>query len=274
VLAAEPIEVVEQTASLEAPPSVGAGADFQVTWEGPDNRGDFVTIVEAGAAEGEYGNYTYTREGSPLSVRAPDEAGAYELRYLTGQTRATLASIPIAVDEATAVVEGPPSVVAGADFPVSWEGPDNRGDYITIVEAGAAEGQYGNYTYTREGAPLSLRAPDEAGAYELRYLTGQTRTTLASIPIAVDPATADLEAPAAAPAGGEIPVVWQGPDNRGDLITIVEAGAPEGEYGDYTYTREGSPLQLDLPDTPGDYELRYVTGQSRATLASRPIKIE
>jgi Ca-activated chloride channel family protein len=273
-LAAVPIAVTEASASLEAPPSVGAGSDFRVTWQGPDTRGDFVTIVEAGAAEGEYGNYTRTHEGNPLSVRAPDEAGDYELRYLTGQTRATLAALPIAVTPASAGLDAPPEVVAGADFRVSWEGPDNRGDFVTIVEAGAGEGEYGNYTRTREGDPLSVRAPDEAGDYELRYLTGQTRATLAAVPIAVAEATASLEAPAVVEAGGTIEVTWQGPDNRGDFVTVVEAGTAEGEYGPYTRTGRGSPLELDAPEEPGAYELRYLTGQTRATLAARPIVVE
>jgi hypothetical protein len=120
------------------------------------------------------------------------------------------------------------SVVAGSDFTVSWQGPDNRGDYITIVTPDAPEGEYGNYTRTREGNPLSIRAPDQPGSYELRYLTGQTNATLASAPLTVSEATASLEAPSVAEAGGDIAVTRQGPDNRGDYVTIVEAGAPEG----------------------------------------------
>jgi Ca-activated chloride channel family protein len=126
----------------------------------------------------------------------------------------------------------------------------------------------------REGNPLSIRAPDQPGSYELRYLTGQTNATLASAPLTVSEATASLEAPSVAEAGGDIAVTWQGPDNRGDYVTIVEAGAAEGEYGDYARTREGNPLRLTMPEAPGEYEIRYVTGQSGVTLARRPIIVE
>src|SRR5687768_11206770 len=36
-------------------------------------------------------------------------------------------------------VEGPGEVEAGAEFDVSWTGPDDQGDYIAIVPAGATE---------------------------------------------------------------------------------------------------------------------------------------
>ena len=41
-----------------------------------------------------------------------------------------------------------------------------------MVPVGTPEGQYAVYAYTNKGSPLSLRAPDAAGDYELRYLLG------------------------------------------------------------------------------------------------------
>jgi len=76
-------------------------------------------------------------------------------------------------------------VDAGAAFEVSWTGPDNPGDYLTIVPAGAAEGAYLDYAYTADGSPVTLTAPDEAGRYEVRYVTGQGDRTLASAPVEV-----------------------------------------------------------------------------------------
>jgi hypothetical protein len=32
-------------------------------------------------------------------------------------------------------------------------------------------------------------------------------------------------------------------------------------------------VRLDLPDTPGDYEIRYVMNQDRRTLASVPFTV-
>ena len=42
--------------------------------------------------------YTYTRSGSPLTVKAPKEPGNYELRYVTAQDKKVLARLPITVN--------------------------------------------------------------------------------------------------------------------------------------------------------------------------------
>jgi Ca-activated chloride channel family protein len=322
------IMVVPAAATLDAPPTAAAGANIPVAWTGPDNQNDFITIVPAGTKEGKHGNYTYTRKGNPLELQMPDEAGAYEMRYVTGQERMTLATLPITVTAVLATLEATPTIGAGALVKVTWTGPDNQNDFITIVPAGteegkhgnytytrkgnpmdlhapdetgahelryvsgqsratlarlpiaitivpagAKEGKHGNYTYTRKGNPMELRAPDETGAHELRYVSGQSRATLARLPIAVTAVTAELEAPPVVPAGGNVKIVWTGPDNQNDFITIVPAGTEEGKHGNYTYTRKGSPLEVKAPDRPGAYELRYVTGQSRTTLTSLPITV-
>ena len=41
-----PFEVVDVTATLDAPASVGAGSPVKVAWTGPDNDRDFITITE------------------------------------------------------------------------------------------------------------------------------------------------------------------------------------------------------------------------------------
>ncbi len=56
-------EEVLTPATLEAPQRVTAGAAISVGWKGPDNRGDFVTIVRPDAAQEATGNYRETREG-------------------------------------------------------------------------------------------------------------------------------------------------------------------------------------------------------------------
>jgi Ca-activated chloride channel family protein len=115
--------------------------------------------------------------------------------------------------------------------------------------------------------------PDEPGAYELRYIAGQSRATITSLPITVTAVTASLETPPVAKAGKDIMIVWTGPANKNDFIAISEAGADEGKYGNYAYTRGGSPAKVLMPDEPGSYELRYIMGQSRKTLFSLPITV-
>jgi Ca-activated chloride channel family protein len=68
-------------------------------------------------------------------------------------------------------------------------------------------------------------------------------------------------------------VSWEGPDNEGDYITVVSVGAPDDDYGDYSYTSRGNPAELTAPETPGSYELRYITGQSGLVLARRSLSV-
>ncbi len=273
-LASLPIRVTPASAELNAPTEFKAGDEIAVDWKGPDNARDLITIVERGAEAGSYGKYRYTNKGTPLKIQVPDSPGDYEIRYLTGQTRKTLASRALKVLAVNAGIEVPKSVTAGAAMKLHWQGPDNQKDFITIVEANAEEGKYGNYSYTSKGNPLTLQAPDEAGRYEIRYLTGQSRKTLFSAAITVAAATASLEAAEKVTAGARFDVQWTGPDNQKDFITIVANGAEDRSYGNYSYTKKGSPLQLQAPDQPGDYEIRYLTGQNRLSLANRPIKVE
>ncbi len=272
-VASTPITVTAVTASLGAPESVGAGGQFAVEWIGPDNDRDYLTIVPEDAREGSYDSYQYTRDGSPVTLTAPDEPGAYEVRYVTGQGDRTLASAPITVIAVGATVTVAPEIPAGSEFSVAWTGPDNDRDYLTIVEAGAREGAYTSYQYTRDGSPATLSAPAEPGAYEVRYVTGREENTLASVPVTVTAVSASLAAPASVDAGERFEVTWEGPDNPRDYVTIVEAGAREGAYRSYQYTRDGSPAALTAPDEPGAYEVRYVTGVGDRTLASVPISV-
>jgi Ca-activated chloride channel family protein len=265
----------EVEVGVEAPAEVVAGSSFEVTWTGPNNPDDYLTIVETGAPEGSYRSYAYTSRGNPVTLTAPTEPGAYEVRYSSDSSRRTFASVPITVTGADIAVSGPAEVEAGAPFEITWTGPDNQGDYLTIVETGAAEGMYLDYAYTRDGNPATLTAPAEPGPYEIRYSTEQEspNPTLASAPITVVAAAISLEAPAEVGAGESFSVAWTGPDGPQDYLTIVLANAPDGTYLDYAYTRGGSPLTLTAPTEPGAYEIRYASDRVRGTFARLPIRV-
>ncbi len=272
-LAAVPIALTPPPVTLDAPAEAVSGSRFQVAWTGPDNDNDRIVVVEAGAAEGQRDNAAFARDGSPATLTAPDAPGAYEIRYLSGQESLTLAARPIAVLPVPARVEAPASVVAGARFEVAWTGPGNDSDRIVVVEAGAAEGLYLLSVPTGEGSPATLVAPDAPGAYEVRYMTGQDLATLAAVGIAVTPVPASVQPPASVGAGGRFEVAWIGPANSDDMIVVTAAGAADGDYSDYAFAGDGSPAVLSAPDEPGDYEVRYMTGQDDATLSSAPLAV-
>ena len=184
-----------------------------------------------------------------------------------------LAALPITVTEVQATLEAAPAANAGAEVPVNWTGPDTRNDHIIVVPAGASDDTRGTYAYTRNGNPAKMTLPDDAGSFELRYVMGQSRRVLAKMPIEVLPTSATLDAVPVAPAGGKIDVTWTGPDNRNDHITIGTPGADGRQKVGYSYTRKGNPVSIKLPDAPGNYELRYVTGQDHKVLQRLPITL-
>ncbi len=272
-LARRPIRVAAVTATLDGPAQVAAGAKFEMRWTGPNNTRDYVGIGDADPKGRLYITYVYTNNGSPVQLVAPDKPGAYELRYYLGLDNKVIASRPITVGSVTASVSAPATVAAGGKVPVTWSGPNNPRDFITIVKAGTADKQYGPYAYTTKGSPLELRAPDEPGDYEVRYLTGQTYATLGTAKLTVTANSGSVQGPAEVVAGSTFPVNWKGPNNQHDYITIVDVGAREGTSGNYEYTARGNPVKLLAPLKAGDYELRYSTGQAHATLARAPIRI-
>jgi Ca-activated chloride channel family protein len=269
--AEEPAEVLGP-ATLAAPPEVRAGARFTVHWTGPDNAGDFVTIVPAGAADAAFASYRETKEGAELELVAPVEHGACELRYVTGRSHTVLARSPLAVTAAAATLAAPQAIELGKPVTIAWTGPDDPGDYVTIVMQGAPDEEYGDYAETARGSPLSVTAPATPGAAEVRYVTGQGRRVLARAPLRILDAEVSLSAPDEALAGATISVAWTGPDNAGDYVTIVAPGAGDTQYGNYAETRAGSPLSLLMPVAEGEHELRYVAGQGRV-LARRSIRL-
>lgn len=223
----QPAEILTP-ATLTVPERVTAGAAFTIEWTGPDNQDDYITIVPAGAPADVYTSYRETSEGSSLELMAPVEPGAHEVRYVTSRSRTILASAPLEVVPAKASLDAPAEVTLGATLEVTWTGPDNQGDFITIVPVGAADDAYASYANTETGSPVTITAPAQAGQAELRYVSGQGRKVLARRPITVLPPIISLAAPPEAIAGTTIEVTWTGPNNAGDYITLVPAELPDG----------------------------------------------
>jgi len=266
--------------TLEALGEVIAGADFEVSWTGPDAVKDYITIVPTDAPEGAYASYQYTSKGSPLTLTAPLSPGAYELRYSTDRSDAkgkVYASFPITVVAAAISLTPAPDIHAGSTFDVEVSGPAHGQDYITIVPKGAPDGDYQAYAYVDQThGTFSLLAPTDPGAYEIRYQSDNDPTqVLARAPVTVGPSIpVTLDAPASADAGSRIEVRWTGPDGPQDYLTIVPKGAADGDYGPYTYTSDGSPSTLDVPPDPGDYEIRYQSDRTEiGVLARRPLTV-
>ena len=98
-----------------------------------------------------------------------------------------------------------------------------------------------------------------------------TRAYVAPLP------PASVTAPDSAAALGTIAVRFEGPMNPNDYIDIIEAGATRtNQEQSWTPTRDGSPALVQVPATPGAYQIRYVQeveGRDRVVLATRPLTV-
>lgn len=271
------IMVTAVDASVSAPMEATAGDDIAVEWIGPDYQNDYIGIGLADAEGGaRWENYTYTTDGSPLSLTVPTEPGDYIITYFLGQDRTLLVQTAITVTGATASVTAPAEATAGSTITVEWSGPNYDNDYVGIGKVGETGGaQWQNYTYTTDGSPLELVLPPEPGDYVIQYFAAQDRTSLATTNITITDVTASVTAPAEAIAGSTITVDWVGPNYDNDYIGIGKVGETGGaQWQNYTYTSDGNSLELLIPTEPGDYLVQYFVAQDRTTLASAQITVK
>lgn len=182
VVATRPITVTQAPVGLDAPATAVAGSTITVGWTGPDSDADNIQVGPLGSTD--YVNYVYTNRGNPAKLVMPATPGDYELRYRF-RDRETIYRQPITITPVTAQVIAPPTAQAGSDVTIGWDGPNYDGDYIAISAKG--DDGYINFTYTGSDNPLTVRAPDSAGDYEIRYIMGQGDKVLASIPLTVTP---------------------------------------------------------------------------------------
>jgi hypothetical protein len=268
-LARQPLKVTAVTATLDGPAQAAAGAEIKVKWTGPNNERDYVAI---GNAERPYIIYEYTRNSNPVTLRVPDADGDYELRYFLGFGDKVIATRKLTVGAVTASLQAPAEAVAGSLFAVTWKGPNNPSDYITIVPKGAKQGTSGNYEYPSRGNPAKVLAPLQAGEYELWYATGQSHTTLAKANIRITPAKQEpgklaVTAANAVAAGGGIEIILDasgsmlqkiGGQRRIDiakqtLSKLTSTGIPAGTpFAFRVFGREVDSCQtdLDIPLSP------------------------
>jgi Ca-activated chloride channel family protein len=82
---------------MNAPREAKPDAVVTIEWKGPNNPGDYLTIVPKAAKDGVSNRVAYTSRGSPAEVRTPKEAGPCEVRYMSGQKNLVLARIAIDV---------------------------------------------------------------------------------------------------------------------------------------------------------------------------------
>ena len=166
-------------------------------------------------------------------------------------------------------LDAPDEAPAATSVDITWaSGPDAPNDQIAVTEIGKKK--VISFAYTRNGNTVSVQMPVKPGDYEIHYLLNQKKTILVTRPITVTPIEVTLDAPDEASLGETISVNWLGPDEKADAIAVVKVGEKSSITRHSAYTRDGNPLDIQLPKEPGEYEIRYVLCTGRTTLATRP----
>ncbi|MET0285663.1 MAG: VWA domain-containing protein [Polyangiales bacterium] len=267
-------------ATLTAPARIEVGKDLMVSYTGPGFDGDQVTLADLGTRaamlHGALASaFNVSGKSGSGRLLAPIKPGTYEVRYVIGR-ETVAASSRLEVTPATATVQGPASVAAGADFEVSWSGPGNSSDSVTLCppDSYALASVFGNSQPAREGTrgKVTLNAPSRPGPYELHYeLLG--RETLARQRIEVVPVQATVRGPSSVVVDADFEVRWTGPNNERDYITLARPDVQPAASESLLSARDSKGAgKLRAPSKPGTYELRYVL-RNEETLASQAITV-
>jgi hypothetical protein len=252
------LNVVMAQASVSGPPTAGAGETIDVSWTGPASRSDQITWAERGGAFIRGTSYGYVQDATAGSkeLRAPVDAGDYDIIYRSGDT--ILARHAISVGSVDATVQAPTSIHAGGSIEVKFEGPGNSGDRITFADRGGeARNGIGSYAYVGNAIDntVTLRVGETLGAYDVVYFSNDS--VIGRSPIDIVEASVAIDGPGEARARLLFNVAWSGAGNAGDLIFISDA---DGEEFDYAYIDPNEPtVELVAPATAGSYTLVYRT---------------
>lgn len=270
VRVSRPLTVTLPDASVEVPASAGAGESIAVTWSGPVSRNDLLTFAARDGAPLRGASYVYVGNlrGGPGRLRAPADAGAYDVVYVSGST--VLARAPVQVGSVSATLTVAPQVHAGGPVSVSWQGPANARDTVTLAARGGAPLPAASYAYVGNHADATavLTASETPGAYDVVYVS--SGRVIGRAPVEVTAARVALAAAAEVEALRQFAVDWQGAGNQGDRIDLRGPDAKPATYG-YA-DPNASTVRLVAPAEAGPYELVYVSRGGRE-MARRPINV-
>lgn len=176
-------EPVPEPVTISAPATVEAMTKVSIGYTGTPAQGDWITFSVPGSTGADFvaNAWAFTEGANPVTITAPGQPGAYELRYVKADYT-ILVTVPVEVTPSTAVLPDAAlltvtlpvlTVKAGTVFPVelSADAPRQLGEYLYITPADAPEQDYsGGFTAVPASGPATMTAPTTPGAWELRYM--------------------------------------------------------------------------------------------------------
>ena len=277
-----PVEPQQPLAQVSAPARAVVGSAFSVTWEGEDlHPRDYITIVPAKAEDGTYGNYNRLEDRTEGELRAPTQPGFYEVRLQLDAGDRVLARAPVEVIEGDVSLNGPDRVRAETEITVSWGGVIHPRDYVAIVPIGTPDGEQSDYRRVGDADRGTFTAPAEPGAYEVRYHLDHGDRVMARRPIEVLAADAPMDegaglvVPTTAKPGEIIVVSWTGGGESEDRrVALARADQADFSWISFASAVEIDSLEIEMPDAPGTYEIRYLDITGRVVLGRAIVEVQ
>jgi Ca-activated chloride channel family protein len=245
-----------------------------IEWSEAVHPRDLVTIVPAGAPADAYADYRRVSNTSAGTLQAPAEPGDYEIRYLLEESGQAVASSPLRVTVAETSVSAPATALAGARIEVRWTRAIHPRDIVTIVPVDASAEATADYLRVSTTESGALDTAAEPGDYEIRYLLEASGQVIARAPIVLTAPEVAITGPATVAPGERFEARWTRTVHPRDLVVIVPADAPADADEIYRRAGRGDVGTLQAPETPGDYEVRYLLVASGLAIAKASIRVE
>ncbi|MDP0490837.1 MAG: VWA domain-containing protein [Verrucomicrobiota bacterium JB023] len=266
-----PATICAQQANLEAPPTGIVDQTVKVTYSGPGDEGDEMTIGTAAGVEllgTNPADLSGDGEGY-VDLLMPSLPGLYTILYRGDE--GILATKRIQVTDPDFQLSTAREAVADTNIRILWKGISTGNGMIAIRNADGevltSEAVPANTT----GGSVILTTPTASGTYEVSYLDGQE--ILASMPLQVTGGDeTHLAVPSQVMARLNFEVAFSGPFSNRDRVVIVPSGADEPIL-DYAYLNPGyNSAVLNAPSDAGPFDVQYRNRQGEV-LASAGMQV-
>jgi Ca-activated chloride channel family protein len=259
-----------------APERPLAGGEAYVQYWGASPGDNWLAVAVAGAAAGDF----IVRAPAPeaegvITLTLPDAPNGLELQFsrdVGSGVVQLLGRFPFETARREVSIEAPETVENGTPLELQWAGEKLQGDHITIAQKADEAAEYLLCIPAAGRDNIAVTAPAVAGEYVIRYLTRRGRV-LARTQLEIYEILATLDGPSAIAPGAEFTVVWTGPDDEQDFLSIAAVNDDDEMYQSFVPTADGNPTPLTAPKTPGDYEIRYVRATDGEVLARHKMAV-
>jgi hypothetical protein len=206
----------------------------------------------------------------------PSAPGDYMLRWFNkGDRKNVIAERPIKLTIPKIEITAPDEAKAGTEIELSWSAPKDLDSFINIQLADEKPNYSAKYyIYTKKKSSDYLRLPSKTGDYILRWYNRNDREMLSERNIKLVSPGIVITAPEEATAGSEIEISWTAPKDLDSFINIqMEGEKPNYQAENYLYTKRNSSDYMTMPETAGDYVLRWYNRHDQTMMLEKKIKI-